>query len=221
MDTAYHPAFGGPAAYRFEAMPEAPDAQVRMTIRKAVGWALCQCYTPEVQKAAADALELGHGHPVKGVWEAIKPHIRFQQDYDTGQQLAVDDPRKRSIVETMIPPASMAQLIERGTAVEDCDGFTMYGAALLCALGIPCCMCTVSADPEKPWEFTHVYLVAYWNGQRIPMDLSHGPYMGWECPNLGRKREWPVSGETLRPSVILPLLLAVGAGGFLLWRRAA
>ena len=129
MDTAYHPAFGGPAAYRFEAMPEAPDAQVRMTIRKAVGWALCQCYTPEVQKAAADALELGHGHPVKGVWEAIKPHIRFQQDYDTGQQLAVDDPRKRSIVETMIPPASMAQLIERGTAVEDCDGFTMYGAA--------------------------------------------------------------------------------------------
>jgi hypothetical protein len=216
---AYHPDFGQPVAYRFEAMPDDPDAQVRVAVKKVIGFVLADKETPIIQQAAAQALDLGGGDPISGVWKAVKPHIRFRQDYDIAADLQVDDPRKSSIVETFIPPAVQAMLIQlRGSGIEDCDGFTGYGACLLSALGVPVSMCTVSAERDRPRLFSHVYLVAYWNGMRIPMDLSHGPHPGWECPNLGRMREWVVSAETLRPSMLLPILLAVGAGLYLVGR---
>lgn len=222
MDTAYHPDFGGHVGFKFEAMPESADAQVHMTIRTICGHVLRDSSAPVIREQAAEALRAGGGDPIKGVWESVTPYIRFQQDFDTAQKLVSSDPRKASVVETIIPPAVQAWLIRlRGYGVEDCDGFTMYGAALLCAMGIPVYFCTVSAEGDRPREFTHVYLVAYPNGHRVPLDLSHGPYPGWECPNLGRKREWPVSFETLKPSIVPPLLLAGVAAGFLLWRRAA
>lgn len=218
-DTAYHPDFGRPVAYRFEAMPEDPNAQVRMTVERAIRLILDDATAPLIQSEAQKLLCAEN--PIIGLWQEIKPRIRFQQDYDSAQRLDTADPRKRQVVETFVPPLWQAWLIKtRGQGFEDCDGFTMYGACLLVALGIPVCMCTVAAERERPWEYSHVYLVAYWNGRRIPLDLSHGPYPGWECPNLGRKREWIVCEETLRPSPVIPLLLAAAAGGYLLWRNA-
>jgi hypothetical protein len=213
---AYHPDFGQPVAYQFEAMPEDPDAQVRVAVKRCIALALADTETPIIQQAAANALDLGGGDPISGVWKAVKPHIRFRQDYDIAADLQVDDLRKSSIVETFIPPAVQALLIQmRGSGIEDCDGFTMYGACLLSALGVPVSMCTVSAERDRPRLFSHIYLVAYWNGMRIPMDLSHGPYPGWECPNLGRMREWVVSPDTLRPLMLLPILIAAGVGLYL------
>jgi hypothetical protein len=218
---AYHPDFGQLVSYQFESMPEDPDAQVRMAIHKAISMVLDHVAQPIIQRDAARALDLGGGDPIRGVWKLAKPAIRFRQDFDIGQDLQVDDPRKRDIVETFIAPADQAKLIQlRSSGVEDCDGFTMYGACLLLALGVPVSMCTVSAEREKPREFSHVYLVAYWNGTRIPLDLSHGLYPGWECPNLDRLREWPVSFDTIRPSMFLPILLAAAAGGYLIWKES-
>lgn len=217
MQLAYHPDFGQPVSYRFESMPDDPDAQVKLAVHKVIGYVLEDVSSPIIQQTAAKALELGGGDPILGVWRTIKPYIRFRQDVDIANDLQVDDSRKRDVVETFIPPAVQAALIElRGSGVEDCDGFTMYGACLLTALGVPVTMCTVSAERDRPRLFSHVYLVAYQNGQRIPMDLSHGPQPGWECPNLGRMREWPVNADTLRPSVIPALLLAAAVGAFLL-----
>jgi hypothetical protein len=219
-----HADFPQPIAYQFEAMPDDPDAQVRVAVHKAIGFALRDKETPVIQQAAANALDLGGGDPISGVWKAVKPHIRFRQDYDIAADLDLSDAAyarasgqsKQDLVETFIPPAVQAQLIQmRGQGIEDCDGFTMYGACLLSALGVPVSMCTVSAERDRPRLFSHVYLVAYWNGMRIPMDLSHGPYPGWECPNLGRMREWVVSADTLRPSMLLPILIAAGVGLYL------
>ena len=222
LDTAYHPDFGQPVSYAFESMPEDPNAQVRMTVERVIRHILADCLNPDVQGQARQALELGSGDPIAGVWRAVKPYIRFRQDFDIAQDLGTADPRKASVVETLIPPAVQAVLIKlRGHGVEDCDGFTMYAGCLLVALGIPVTMCTVSAERARPREFSHVYLVAYPNGQRVAMDVSHGPYPGWECPNTGRKREWIIGAETVRPSVAVPLLIAAAAGGLLLWRRAA
>jgi hypothetical protein len=220
--SAYHPDFGKPVPYKFESMPDDPDAQVKITVRRLIENALREYQSPIIEQCAAEALANGGGDPIQGVWAAVKPYIRFRQDYDIAQDLQVDDPRKRSIVETIIPPVAQAWLIKmRGAGVGDCDCFTGYAIALLLALGVPTYMCTVSAEGERPWEFSHIYIVAYPNGQRVPMDISHGPYPGWECPNLGRKREWPVSAEALRPSLVSVIALAAAAGGFLLWRRAA
>jgi hypothetical protein len=202
-----------PVAYSFEAMPEDPDAQVHGSVRRMVALALRDASSPEIQRKSAEIC----GNPIEGLWRQTRP-MKFTQDYDTAQWLQVDDPRKSSIVETFIPPSQQAKLLDHGIGYEDCDGFSMYGAAVLTALVIPCSFCTVSAERDRPEEFTHVYLVAYLNGRRIPLDLSHGPHPGWECPNLGRVREWPVCIDTLRPSLIVPLILVAGAAGYLLWR---
>lgn len=218
---AHHPDFGL-VPYRFEAIPDDPDAQVRLMIHRMIGLALKDSQTTIIQDVAAEALQLGNGNPIKGVWSAVKPFMQFRQDYDIAQDLETDEPRRKAeTVETLIEPSTQAMLIRlKGRGVGDCDCFTAYAACLLTALGVPCSMCTVAAERERPREYTHVYLVAYWNGERIPMDLSHGPHIGWECPNLGRIREWPVCAETIRPSVMWPLLLAAAFCGLMVWGHA-
>lgn len=215
---AYHPDFGQPVSYHFETVPDDPDTQVRIAVQRVIRMALDDCSKPIIQQKAQEALCLGNGDPVSGVWKAVKPNIRFRQDTDIAQDLYIEDGRKWDPVETFIAPADQAQLISlRGRGVEDCDGFTTYGVCLLLALGVPVTVCTVAAERRRPNLYSHIYTVAYPNGQRVPMDLSHGPYPGWECPNLGRKREWIVCEQTLQPSLLLPLLLA--AGGYLAWRE--
>jgi hypothetical protein len=212
MPAAYHPDFGAVVNYKFEFMPEDDDAQVRTSVAKVIGFIREDAETPIIQRNARQALGLGGGNPITGVWQAVKPYIRFKQDADIGRDLWVNDPRKEELVEVFIRPVDQAMLIAtRGQGVEDCDGFVDYAGCLLTALGVPVSLVTVSADPDDPYRYSHVYLAAYYNGQRIPMDVSHGPYPGWECPNTGRVREWPVSSP---PSTALPLLglLAVLAG---------
>jgi hypothetical protein len=215
---AYHPDFGQLVSYKFEPMPNDANSQVRIAIeQKMRPMVLRDVNKPYVQAAAASALDLGGGDPVLGVWKTIKPHMRFQQDIETARRLqAVNPYGADDNVETFIAPEDQAKLIAlRGQGVEDCDGFTMYGACLLMALGVPVTFCTVSAEQEHPSVYSHVYLVAYWNGMRIPLDLSHGKYPGWECPNAERKREWPVSAGC---GSLFPLLIATAVGGYLAWR---
>ncbi|MES2124071.1 MAG: hypothetical protein V4503_05225, partial [Gemmatimonadota bacterium] len=56
--------------------------------------------------------------------------------------------------------------------------------------GIPCKFCTVAASEIAPDQYSHVYTVAYPNGERVPMDTSHGKYFGWQAPNWFRRQEW-------------------------------
>ena len=220
VDTAYHPDFGQPVSYRFEGMPEDDDAQVRMTIRRMCGLALEQSSSPVIQEDAAAALARGGGDPIQGVWATVKPYIRFRQDFDTAQDLQVEHPWKKTIVETIIEPIAQSMMIRsQGKGVGDCDCFEVYAACLLVALGVPVSFCTVAAERGREWAYSHVYLVAYPNGKRIPLDFSHGAYPGWECPNYDRLREWPVGTETMMPSMLWPLLLAA-AGGYFLLRSA-
>jgi len=212
VPVAYHPDFGQAVTYNFEAIPEDPDTQVRLAVQRIVGFILEDLDCPFIQKQAA---LLKGGDPIRSVWEHVKPHIRFRQDTDIAEDLQTNDPRKHNIVETLIRPSDQARLIQtRGRGVEDCDGFTGYGACLLTALSIPCTLATVAAEEERPNEFTHIYVVAYHNGKRIPMDMSHGPRPGWECPHT-RIKEWPVSWGTLQSS-LWPVLLLAALGWFAL-----
>lgn len=129
------------------------------------------------------------------VWAHTKSGIRFQRDEVTGD--GVGGYPQDEVVETIIRPREMANFMDAGTAVGDCDDFSMYVAACLKALGIPCAFATTAADARDPGQFSHVYVVAYprsGNGMRMrmPIDASHGEYPGWETPGLGRYQEWPV-----------------------------
>ena len=214
MTSAFHPDFGQAVNYRFDVLPEDGDGQVRETVKRMIEYIRADAQSPYMKDAARECLNLGAGNPIVGAWSHIKPSIRFQQDVDTAAKLETPDPRKESIVEVLIRPVDQRMLILlRGIGVEDCDGFEMYAACILHALGIPVALVTISADPDDPNRLSHVYLAAYVNGQRIPLDFSHGPYPGWEAPNTGRQIEWAVF-ETWHERVtnlLWPAVLIAGA----------
>jgi hypothetical protein len=216
----------GQALYSIRALPESSDGQVRSTINQVIRYIREDACSPFIQSEAERMLRLGQGDPNKGVFNLLKSSIRFKRDEKIADDLQVDDARKPDTIEVLIRPVDQWLLIKlRGLGVGDCDCFHMYGACLLWALGIPCSLVTVSADPERPWEFSHVYLASYWNGVRTPLDISHGDYPGWECRNLGRVREWKVQPnweESLSDAgLIVGGLVAAYFGLQFLLRRAA
>jgi len=233
MDTAYHPDFGAKVAFTFERMPNDPEAQVRQAMAKAICLIREDAQSEMIRADAARAAQCPD--PISGVWNIIKPHMKFKQDADIATDLHLDEATKKDwnvgddTVEVFIRPLDQSLLIAlRGMGVEDCDGFTMYGACILTAMGIPCALVTVAADGSRPREFSHVYVAAYPNGigtkPRIPLDFSHGERPGWECPHH-RIREWPVPEGTLEKATNLmtPVVVAGALYGLVKWfnRRAA
>lgn len=195
---AYHPDFGGRVRFDFEAMPDDPDGQVAQTMDKIRALSREDADHPLIAEHAARALRLGYGptrnyagQAIAGVWDHVTRSIKFKQDAELANALQTDDPRIADVVEVVIRPIDQARLIDTRGGVEDCDGFEGYASSLLTRLGIPWSLVTVAAEPRRPAQFSHVYLAAYVDGVRIPLDFSHGPYPGWECPNLGRIKEWP------------------------------
>jgi hypothetical protein len=192
VDTAYHPDIG-PAVYSIRALPESSDGQVRSTINQVIRYIREDAKSPFIQAEAERCLKLGAGDPNKGVFNLLKSSMRFKRDEAIADDLQVNDARKPDTIEVLIRPVDQWLLIKlRGIGIGDCDCFHMYGACLLWAMGVPCSLVTVSADPERPNEFSHVYLASYWKGVRTPLDISHGDGPGWEAPNCGRLKEWKV-----------------------------
>jgi hypothetical protein len=209
METAYHPDFGQHVRYTFESMPEDAEGQVSAAMDKVCNYIDEDSKSPIIHEDALRRLEEGAGDPIAGVWPHIKRHLRFRQDVDIARDLGTDDPRKDDIVEVFIRPVDQSLLIQlRGMGLEDCDGYTMYGACLLTALGVPCTLVTVAGDAAEPNRFSHVYVCAYLNGRRIALDFSHGPYPGWEAPTT-RIKEWPIRASNPRGTFLV--LAAVAA----------
>lgn len=192
MGEAYHAGLGRAVRYQFEPMPEHQDGQVRVAICKMVAYILEDSQDTLIRERAAAILS-EFGDPILGVWKHIKWSMRFRQDSEIAAELEIADARLADVVEVFIRPVDQELIIRtNGFGFEDCDGFELYAAALLVALGIPCSLVTIAADSKEPYRYSHVYLAAYPDGQRIPLDFSHGPMPGVEAPHLGRIREWPI-----------------------------
>jgi Transglutaminase-like superfamily. len=174
-----------------------PDEQVEATIEMMARYVREDASSIEVQQAAREASQ-SEADPIEGVFQYVKRLIRFQSDEHTAQPLEShlvkiglgDYP----VIEVLIRPRDMLSWQkDTGTRqVGDCDDFAMLTAALLIALGIDASFVTVAADPRQPNADSHVYVAAYQQGNRIPLDTSHGEYPGWEVQYVTRRREWPI-----------------------------
>jgi hypothetical protein len=193
---AFHPIFGQSVPYRFDSLPSSADSQVEQTIQKMLGYIRKDAASDLIADECAKALQLGNGDPIAGTWKRIKGAMKFQSDEVTAGQLNAEPEKTADTIEVLIRPVDQSLMIRlRGVGIEDCDGFEMFAACLFLRFGIPCSLVTVAASGEDPSRFSHVYLAAYpegFSGPRIPLDFSHGEYPGWECPNHGRIKEWPV-----------------------------
>jgi hypothetical protein len=177
---------------------DAPDDQVWPTIGLMKEYANQDSQCPEIQQEAQYIQQQAQGDQkamTQMVWQTTKGKIQFVRDEAAASSLEgflSQTYYGAPVVELLIRPADMAkQEIRQG----DCDDFSMYAAALLIALGIPCAFVTLAGDPTFPQNFTHVYVAAYPNGERVVIDASHGSYCGWEAPRpYARKKEWSVNG---------------------------
>ncbi len=92
-------------------------------------------------------------------------------------------------------------LLSMPQPIGDCDDFSLLGASMLVACGVPTSYITVAVDRNEPMRFGHVYLKVYLideppqDGLCISecLDISHGSYPGWEAGDYTRKREWAIN----------------------------
>lgn len=173
-----------------------PDEQVKDTIGLMTQYALEDASTIDIRRDAARAcnvlgLDSSPESRCASLWQWVKNKIRFQEDQHLAAPLerAGLSAKDYPVVEVLVRPVD----ISRGAQNGDCDDFSMYLASLLTAAAIPCSFVTVAADSHQPQNFSHVYVAAYPNGNRIPLDASHGQAPGWEVPRYTRRQEWPVT----------------------------
>jgi len=207
METIQHPVLGRLNA-SITPIRSDGDGQVADTINLMRGYVLADAGSPEVAGAVAEAME-GGGGPIEAVFRFVKGRVAFVRDDEIATSWNNPD-----IVEVLIRPVDMLAL--GGSAQGDCDDFVMLAAAMLLHLGVTVKFVTVAADPRDASRFSHIYLAAYSGGQRIPLDTSHGPHVGWEVPDerVYAKREWPVGRNPLA------LILMIGAIYYATYRYA-
>ena len=216
---AMQPELGGVVPYRLDYVSADPDVQVPFTVNLMRDYSLRSADTPALRADLAEATAGGNGDTIGAVHRFVRSRLRFRNDDETAR--SVGTPHAGDTVEVLVSPLDLSAALARGfSPAEDCDGFSMYVAALLETAGIPCAFVTVAADPEAPRDFSHVYVAAYPEPDiRVPVDASHGPYAGWECPNrYGRRAEWPLTesrGFPFVPLIVVAAaaLLAIRQGG--------
>lgn len=172
-----------------------PHEQVRQTIGLMRQYANEDAQNPVFLNEVRTATQ---ADPIDDVWNYLSAkdgirRMQFVQDEQTARPWG-DIGRWRPVVEALIRPVDQTVLAQ---AQGDCDDFSMYGAAMLLARGVPVAYTTVKADPSEPDLYSHVYLSAYprsgrYQGQRVPLDLSHGWGPGWETRRVYGRKEWPL-----------------------------
>lgn len=204
-----------------------PDQQVEQTVNIMRRNTRQDSECPEFRVWAAGVCGSGSAwEKVERAFEHTKGVIRFQRDEETGAELqdAMGKAVPADTIEVIVRPLDVKRYVEQGKAVGDCDDFSSYLAALLRAQGIKTAFVTLAADQEAPGQYSHVYVAAYVEGERVSLDASHGPYVGWEAPNkYGKLCEWPVDGVGSGDFGGLVLLAAAGYGAYLIgsgrWRE--
>lgn len=217
----YHPTLGQ-VKYSIQEVSDNPDEQVEATIALMREYAQQDARNPILQQDVGYAwgTDDAIGDTFRYLCRNGARGMQFVRDEVTGQPVEALQSRSpfswRPVIETLIRPVDEAIL---PNPQGDCDDFAQYGAAHLIARGIPDVRyATAAAEGAYPDVYSHVYLVAYpqdgpYAGQRVPVDLSHGPYPGWEVPNTGKFREWRINAGF----GLLGLGLIAG-GAYLLYR---
>lgn len=196
VETVLHPALGE-ARYSVTQLAANPDGQVGQTLGVMQDRVNQDSKDPAfIQRAVNLGLKgATDWDTCQRVWEHAKRNIKFQRDEVTGA--GIGGYPQEEVVEVIIRPVDMARYVDQGKGTGDCDDFSMYVAALLLALNVPCKFVTCAADHRDPSQFSHVYVAAYpadstLQRTRLPIDASHGEYCGWEVKGYGRMAEWGV-----------------------------
>ncbi len=184
----------------FQTNPSNNDTSTRDTLQLMTAIARGDAGSPIVQAAAAEAIASStHGPypnpipPIGGIFQWVKRHVQFVEDETVLAQVWGYGADK----ELLIHPS---KLLTMPRPQGDCDDFSMLVASMVLAsqsltginMGVE--FVTIAVDDNHPDRWSHVYtLVELEDGSRIPIDASHGEYVGWEADGVYRKQYYPVT----------------------------
>lgn len=198
----YHPGFGADIQVGRYELSEDSDTAVAQTIALMARYVREDRQSPHVQNLASS---LAGGSVVElkqNVFQFVKSRVRFTPDHAIAEALRLPHSTTGfldDVAEVLIRPIDLLRMRD---AQGDCDDFSMLGAALLSAAGVPVFFVTLAADSRAPEQYSHVYVLA----GRDPFDTSHGPMVGWEARNrFGKRQEWSVETG-------MPILGRTGTG---------
>ena len=202
MTTSASPAIGSRQWWKHplrEPAPRDPDQATARTVEIMCGLVANPQDQRIINKAAQDAvrrfLSFAGGASRAGVagacWWWCKTFLTFEHhEFIIRANLG-----EYGHLQGLIAPDALLQLRQyKG----DCAIYTMLLCAMLRALGVPCEIVTVAVNRQEPSIFSHVYLYAVLeNGERLPLDASHGDYPGWEVPSrdVFRRQVWDASAR--------------------------
>lgn len=117
---------------------------------------------------------------LEALYEWAKSNIRFTKDPLTKEKL--------------YPPQELLKI-----RAGDCDDISMLLGSFALALGYPARLITISANPDAPQEFSHVYVQAeapVGSGQWVSMDAARADsQFGVDPPVYFRKRAWSLTED--------------------------
>jgi hypothetical protein len=189
VQSAYHPAFLAAINIGRAPLSDDPDTAVAQTIRQMAEYVNQDRVSPFFQTLGRRLRGASSDDTIHNVWDWIKARVRFVPDSQIAAmlQLPPSQLRHSSIAEVLIRPADIVRMDD---PMGDCDDFSMLGACLLTAAGIPCSFVTLAADAREPSNYSHVYLETMGRA----FDSSHGPFVGWEARNrFGKRQSWSVN----------------------------
>jgi hypothetical protein len=171
------------------------DTATRQTVEKMCGYIAASIPDPLVMRCAGYAWRrfgMGLDSPAMKCWAVfwwVKHCVAFRQDEATMFRVGLQDEQ-----DLLIEPAV---LVRMKNPAEDCDGFTMLGAAMLSILGVPVYIATVAASPDDRSRWSHVFPVAVLPSGVLPLDMSHGVGPGWMIPrgHIFRWQAWGLDGR--------------------------
>jgi hypothetical protein len=155
---------------------EAGTAQTIALMRQLIDQALADAefvrLTVDIVRSVPAYDDLGEA---ESLYNWVKSHIRYTKDPVTKEKL--------------YPPTELLKI-----RAGDCDDISMLLGAMLLALGYPARLITISANPDDPSEFSHVYVegeIPPGSGQWVPLDAARpNSKFGEEPPIYFRKRAW-------------------------------
>jgi len=171
------------AAYRAPLLNGEPGtAQTIALMRKLVDEALSDAsfirQATDIVRSVRAFDEIGEA---QALYNWVHRYIRFTKDPLTKEKL--------------YPPQELLKI-----RAGDCDDIAMLLGAFLLAVGYPARLVTVSANPDSPQEFSHVYVegeVPAGSGNWIPMDVARiDSQFGTEPPVYFRKKAWSLVDDT-------------------------
>lgn len=201
----YHPDFTLPVTYSAEVVGDDPDEQVTRTVELMSQYAREDLNDPLLLSAAGKLRGKTQPETANNVWAFVRGLMKFQEDHETASRGRGLSSLGHPVIEVLIRPRDVLEIHASGRRqAGDCDDFSMLTAALMEANGVRCNFVTAAHEPGQE-RFSHIYVAAYVDGERLVMDTSHGENLGGEHPSH-RIQEWPVSSN---PGCLVLIAIAV------------